>query len=300
VSASRAGGAPSRGARWLCFGAGGQLGRSFAAVAAARGVEAHALARADVDIADATSVARALDRVRPEVVLNCAAMTKVDLCESEAAEAERANALAPALLARACRGRALLVHLSTEYVFSGEACRPIPEDAPTEPLSVYGRTKLAGETAVREAGGEHLLVRTQWVFGPGPNFVRTILAAAARGQALTVVEDQLGRPTWSAALARAILGAVEAGARGTLHLACEGIASWCDFARAIVAEGARRGLAPEVPVRPIATRELARPAARPAYGVLSLERARKLGLELPHWQEALAAYLDCEREKRDA
>jgi dTDP-4-dehydrorhamnose reductase len=266
-------------------------------VAGERGLDVHGSA---LRIEDPLQVERELARVAPDVVLNCAAFTKVDLCETEVALAERTNAEAPALLARACRGRALLVHLSTEYVFSGEAWRPLPEDAPTDPLSVYGRTKLAGEEAVRSSGADHLVVRTQWLFGPGANFVRTILAAAAQGQPLRVVEDQLGRPTWSGALARAILGAVEAGARGTLHLACEGIASWCDFARAIVGEGARRGLSPAVPVQPIATGELARAAVRPAYGVLSLERARKLGVVLPHWQQALADYLDCEREGRDA
>jgi dTDP-4-dehydrorhamnose reductase len=285
-------------ARWLVFGAAGQLGRSFLAVAEGLRVDAHASA---VRIDDPAGVEREIRRVAPQVVLNCAAFTKVDLCESRPDDAERANATGAGVAADACASAgALLVHLSTDYVFRGDACVPIPEDAPTDPQSVYGKTKLAGEGAVRASGADHLVVRTQWVFGPGANFVRTILAAAARGEPLSVVEDQLGRPTWSGALARAILGAVEAGARGTLHLACEGIASWCDFARAIVGEGARRGLSPLVPVRAIATRELVRPAARPAYGVLSLERARKLGLELPHWQQALADYLDCEREKRDA
>ncbi len=285
------------GLRWLVTGPAGQLGRSFLALAGDARVTALG---SDVRVHDAEAVEREIRRTAPDVVLNCAAFTRVDLCEREQDEAERSNARGPEILAAVCRGRALLVHLSTEYVFSGEASRPIPEDAPTGPLSAYGRSKLAGEEAVRRSGAEHLIVRTQWLFGPGANFVRTILGAAARGQPLSVVEDQLGRPTWSGALARAILGAVEAGARGTLHLACEGIASWCDFARAIVAEGARRGLAPEVPVRPITTRELERPAARPAYGVLSLERARGLGLELPHWQQALATYLDRERERSDA
>lgn len=284
--------------RWLVTGAAGQLGRSFAALARAEGLEVAALARAALDVGDAAGIERALAEHRPDVVLNCAAFTKVDLCESRPDEARRANAEAPGLLALACAGRALLVHLSTDFVFAGDASRPIPEDAPPRPLSVYGKSKLAGERAVAAAGGEHLVVRTQWVFGPGPNFVRTILAAAGRGAPLDVVEDQLGRPTWSGPLATAILAAVRAGARGTLHLACEGVTSWFDFAREIVRRGARLGMAPEVEVRPIATAGYPRPAARPAYGVLGLERARKLGVGLPHWSDALDRYLACERAGR--
>jgi dTDP-4-dehydrorhamnose reductase len=281
-------------------GAGGQLGRAALALAAAHGIHAIGVARADLDIADPEAVKAALEDAQPDVVLNCAAFTAVDRCESEPAAAERANARGPAVLAAACAGGPLLVHVSTDYVFDGRACTPIPEEAPTAPATAYGRSKLAGERAVAEAEGEHLIVRTQWVFGPGPNFVRTILRAAAQGGPLRVVEDQLGRPTWTTALARAIFRAVEIGARGPLHLTCEGMASWFDFARAIVDEGARRGLHPPVEVHAIPTREMPRPASRPAYGVLGLERARGLGLVLPHWREALEGYLDAEREGRDA
>jgi len=288
--------APSR---WLVTGAGGQLGRAVLALAPAQGVTPIGVTRAELDVGDAGAVKRALDERQPDVVLNCAAFTAVDRCESEAAEAERANALAPALLAQACRGGPLLVHLSTDYVFDGGASQPVGEDAPTRPLSVYGRTKLRGEEAVRAAAGEHLIVRTQWLFGAGANFVRTILGAAAKGE-LRVVEDQIGRPTWSASLARGIFAAVDAGARGTLHLANEGVASWFDFAREIAEQGAQRGLCPAVAVRPIPTSEMPRPATRPAYGVLGLTRARSLGIAPPHWREALTRYLDAERDGRDA
>jgi dTDP-4-dehydrorhamnose reductase len=281
--------------RWLVTGANGLLGRSFAALATSERLEVVALPRAALDVADPGAVDRALAAHAPEVVLNCAAFTKVDLAESQPEEARRANAEAPALLARACKGRALLVHLSTEYVFRGDASRPIPEDAPTHPLSSYGQSKLAGERAVAASGCEHLIVRTQWLFGPGPNFVRTILAAAGRGAPLSVVEDQLGRPTWSGTLATAILAGVRSGARGTLHLACEGVASWFDFAREIVRRGARLGLAPQVEVRPISSAQYPRTAVRPAYAVLGLERARKLGLPLEHWSDALDRYLELER-----
>jgi len=286
--------------RWLVTGAGGQLGRAALALAPELGVTAVALTRAELDVADASAVKRALDELRPDVVLNCAAFTAVDRCENEPALAERGNAEAPGVLARACRGQALLVHLSTDYVFDGSASRPIPEDAPVGPLSVYGRSKLAGEENVRAAGGQHLIVRTQWVFGAGANFVRTILRAAANGAPLRVVEDQLGRPTWTHSLARGIFAAVSANARGVLHLTNEGIASFFELAREVCAEGARRGLCPKVEVTPIPTSEMPRPATRPAYGVLGLARARALGIRAPHWRDALVQYLDAEREGRDA
>jgi dTDP-4-dehydrorhamnose reductase len=270
------------------------------AVAGVRGWPGKALSRAELDVADPVAVARALERVRPDVLVNCAAFTQVDLCEERPEEAQRVNALGPGILARACRDRALLVHVSTEYVFPGRTPIPIPEEADPEPLSEYGRSKLAGERAVRDAGGDHLIARTQWVFGPGRNFVRNIQAAAREGRPLRVVEDQLGRPTWTGALARAILDALEAGARGTLHLACEGIASWYDLAVAAVKAGARRGSNSEVRVEAISSAEMPRPAVRPAYAVLGLERARKLGIELPHWREALEAYLDAEEKQADA
>jgi dTDP-4-dehydrorhamnose reductase len=287
------------GARWLLTGAAGQVGRSLSAFLPQAGIEVIALGSSQLDVSDAGAVEAALARVEPDALINCAALTQVDACETREVDALRINARAPGELARACRGRCLLVHLSTDYVFDGLGSSPLAEEAPTAPASVYGRTKLAGEEAVRAAGGEHLVVRTQWVFGPGANFVRTMLRAAREGRELRVVDDQFGRPTWSASLASAIHAALARGARGTLHLACEGTASWYDLAVAAIELGARRGLCPEVPVRAIPTREMPRPAARPAFGVLALERARSLGLELPHWRSALGAYLDAEREGRD-
>lgn len=287
-------------ARWLVTGAEGQLGRSMRAVAPRLGIETVVRSRAELDVTDAAAIEKALDTARPNVVLNCAAFSHVDACETQPGVARQINALGPELLARACRGRSLLAHVSTDYVFSGRGREPIPEDAPAEPLCAYGRTKLLGEQAVRGSGCEHLIVRTQWLFGPGRNFVRTILAAAGRGEALRVVDDQFGRPTWTGALGGALIEAADLGARGTLHLACEGEATWHEFATRIVEEGARRGLCPRVEVRAVSTREFPRPASRPAYGVLALDRARSLGLRLPQWPEALVDYLKAEEEKRDA
>jgi dTDP-4-dehydrorhamnose reductase len=280
--------------RWLVTGSAGQLGQSLLEVAASRGIEVTGFCRANLDITNSAQLDAALDEVAPSVVVNAAAFTKVDLCEEQAEEAHRINARAAGDLARACKGRALLVQVSTEYVFPGSAPLLIPEDAPTEPLSVYGRSKLAGEEAVAESGCEHLIVRTQWLFGAGANFVRTMLRLAASEPLLRVVEDQLGRPTATRALAEGIVEATRVGLRGPLHLACDGICSWYDFAREIVAEGARRGLNPQVPVEPIQTQDMPRPATRPAFAALDLRRARSHGIVLPHWRVALRDYLDAE------
>jgi dTDP-4-dehydrorhamnose reductase len=286
--------------RWLVTGAAGQLGQSVLALAAEYEIEASAYPRAELDIGDAAAVARSIEETCPDVVLNCAAYTKVDLCEAQPDEAARANELGPRLLAEACKAGPLLVHMSTDYIFDGETSRPLLEDAPANPLGVYGRSKLGGEEAVRASGADYLIVRSQWLFGPGPNFVRMIVDRAAEGRELRVVEDQVGRPTWTRPLAAAIFQAVKRGARQELHLACDGVASWYDLAREAVLGAAKRGLCPEVPVRPIPSREMPRPAARPAYAVLGLERARELGIGLPHWREALSDYLDREAARDHA
>ena len=148
---------------------------------------------------------------------------------------------------------------------------------------------------MRGSGAEHLVVRTQWVYGSGPNFVRTILTLANKNPVLRVVDDQIGRPTWAVSLTRMIFAAVRSGARGTLHLANEGITSWFEFATAVVEEGERFGLCPRVPVEPISTSQMPRPAKRPAYGALSLELAHSLGIELPRWREVLPQYLEAEK-----
>ncbi|MFQ5514752.1 MAG: dTDP-4-dehydrorhamnose reductase [Myxococcota bacterium] len=281
-------------------GAAGQLGRSLIRLAPEHGVEAVGRTHAELDIADPEAVSRALDALQVDGVINAAAFTQVDRCEETPEEAMRVNAEGPAVLARALAGVAPLIHISTEYVFAGKTNRPVRENQVAKPLSVYGWSKLVGEEAVREQGGAHLIVRSQWLFGPGTNFVRTILGAALREPCLWVVEDQIGRPTWTDELAGAILRAASAGIRGTLHLACEGIASWYDLAAAAVAEGVRRGWVPPVEVQPIRSADLRRPARRPTYAVLGLDRARGLGLRLRHWREALTSYLDARKEAWDA
>jgi dTDP-4-dehydrorhamnose reductase len=281
--------------RWVVTGARGQLGACL--VARLQASETHRLvggfAREDLDVGDAAAVARVLRDARPDVVVNAAAMTQVDRCESEPALAERANAIAPASLAEACRALdAQLVHVSTDYVFDGRGTRPYTETDPVAPRSAYGRTKLAGEQRVLAALPGALVVRTAWVFGPGSNFVRTILLAAARalrgdGPALRVVDDQRGSPTYADDLAGALIGLVEADGAGIYHVANAGIATWWDLARAAIDEWGH----PELPIARVSTQEFPRPAPRPAWSVLDTGRAERLGVRMRPWREALRAYL---------
>lgn len=282
--------------RWLVTGARGQLGTALVGWLRDRD-EPVAGHDARLDVTDAAAVEAALDGAPggpPDWVVNAAAFTHVDRCESEPERADAVNARAPAHLAQACRQRgAGLVHVSTDYVFAGDADRPYTEDDPTGPRSVYGRTKLAGERAVLAADPGFLVVRTSWVFGRGRNFVASVLAQAREragrpGAALRVVDDQHGRPTRAADLARGLVGLVEAGGRGLYHLANQGEATWWDVARAALDHAGLEG----VPVERIRTGDLDLPAPRPRYSVLDCGKAAALGVRLPHWREALAAHLD--------
>jgi dTDP-4-dehydrorhamnose reductase len=255
-----------------------------------------AFGHGDADFAEPQGLASLPDRCSrpPDVWINAAAFTAVDRCESEEALALRVNAESPGLLAEACRERGVrFVQVSTDFVFDGRARRPYNEDDPPHPLGAYGRTKLAGERSVLASHPEALVVRTSWVFGPGPNFVRTMLRLAeerASGRAtgpLAVVADQRGRPTYSADLARAILGLVGASASGIVHFANDGEASWWELARAALDAAGYSS----VPIEKIAARDYARAAPTPMYSVLDLGRVRALGIEPRPWRDALADYL---------
>jgi dTDP-4-dehydrorhamnose reductase len=227
------------------------------------------------------------------VVANAAAMTHVDRCEEQPAVAEAANAVAPGLVAEACRkAGAQLVHVSTDYVFDGQGSRPLRESDPTGPRSVYGRTKLEGERCVTAALPDAIVARTAWVFGPGRNFVRTILGLAARhvagqGAGLRVVADQRGSPTYADDLAAALIELVEAGGTGLYHVANAGVATWWDVARAAIDEWGH----PELAIEKLRTEEYPLPAPRPAWSVLDTGRARARGVVMRPWQDALRAYL---------
>ncbi len=277
----------------LVTGGRGQLGRALQVAAASRGIPVTAPDLPELDITDPAAVHAAVRTVRPEAVINCAAYTDVDGAEAEPGRALEVNGIAVGHLAAACtEAGALLVQLSTDYVFSGELSRPYREEDPPAPLGAYGRSKLEGERRAA-ACPDHLVVRTAWLYGVGGrNFVEAIRRQIARGVGeLRVVADQRGSPTYAADLAEAILDLVAAGARGVVHAVNEGFTTWHGFAEAIVEE-----LGAGVPVRPITTAQLHRPAPRPASSALDTSRlAAILGRRMPPWRDALRRYLEAAR-----
>jgi dTDP-4-dehydrorhamnose reductase len=272
--------------RVLVTGAGGQLGLELAAILPERGHETVALSRADLDVTDAGVVEGALEEHVPDFVINAAAYTDVDGCETEEALAYSVNALGPRNLAQACERLGCdLLHVSTNYVFDGEEQRPYePFDAP-RPISAYGRTKLAGEELVKHLTNRWYIVRSAGVYGRGRNFVRTMLRLGAERDVLKVKDDELISPTYARDLAEGIAGIAQTGSYGLYHLTNSGSCSWYEFTREIfdLAEV-------EAEVVPIPGSEYPLPAARPANGVMST-----LGSpELRHWREALVDYLERE------
>jgi dTDP-4-dehydrorhamnose reductase len=257
------------------------------------GHELVGLTRAELDVTDAAAVEDALRRVRPNAALNCAAWTDVDGAETAEDRALAVNATAAGVLARACSAvGARLVHVSTDYVFDGQAARPYVESDPVAPRSAYGRTKLAGEREVLAAGEGHAVVRSSWLFGAGgKNFAATMLRLAAEGRGeVSVVTDQIGCPTFTGHLALALVDLAQrladgpAQAGGLHHCAGSGQCSWNEFAVEIFAQA---GVSCSVAAATSA--EIARPAPRPAWSVLGSERPD--ALVLPSWEDGLAAYL---------
>ena len=299
----------------LLLGANGQLGRSFVEDGglAARGELLVATRdgtlwdgeRAEaVDLA-APGVDALLDRLRPDVIVNAAAYTAVDRAEQEEALALRINGEAVGELGKwAAAHDALVLHYSTDYVFDGSAKMPYPVDAPTCPLGAYGRSKLAGEAALRASGADHLILRTAWVYAPhGHNFLRTMLRLGAEREELRVVADQYGAPTSTAVIVRASLALLDrwlarpgarASLRGTHHVVASGHTSWHGFASAIFDEAHARGLLARVPrVLPIATADYPTPARRPAWSVLdNTGLGQWLASPLPDWREGLREVMD--------
>jgi len=242
----------------------------------------------ELDITSPDSVASAFRRHEPKLVFHCAAMTDVDGCEREPAKAHRANGEGTRLVAEACRkAGALLVYFSTDFVFDGRKNRPYTEEDAPNPLSVYGASKLAGEKHA-QASPEHLIIRTAWLFGPGrENFITKIITRARSGDKITVVDDQLGSPTFTTDLAGGAMALVEKSARGVFHLTNRGSCSRYGFARFIVEKS---GIKAEV--SPSKTVPAAGIAARPEHGVLSLEKYESLtGLPLRPWQDAVADFI---------
>jgi dTDP-4-dehydrorhamnose reductase len=270
--------------RLLVTGAAGMLGRDVVAAAGDAGHDVVALARADLDITDRDAVRAAVLAAQPDAVVNCAAWTDVDGAEAEEAAATAINGAGAGNVAAAA-GDALVVHVSSDFVFDGRARAPYPEDAPTAPQSAYGRSKLAGEHAVAAAAARSAIVRTAWLFGPhGRNFVDTMRRLGAERDEIAVVDDQVGSPTYTGHLAPALVAIAERGLTGILHAAGAGRCSWFDLARATFEEA---GI--DCRVRPQSSADLARPAPRPAFSALA--RTRGDAPVLPPWRDGLRAHL---------
>lgn len=279
----------------LVAGGSGQVGKWVAALG---GSEVATFSSAELDLTNAGLVRDVVSDLKPEWVINCAAHTAVDAAESEPDRANLINATGAENLARTCASLdARLVHLSTDYVFGETAglTEPLGEDHPCAPLSVYGRTKLGGERAVRSTMPQATIVRTAWVYTgparsklelPGSDFVTTMLELEKSHDSLTVVDDQIGSPTFARDLAAGLLELVDsrAGAGRTLHAAGGGRASWCDLARAVFEEVG----ADPARVQPCSTKMFPRPAPRPAFSVLSSKAWEAEGLTpLRHWRSAV-------------
>ena len=278
--------------RLLVTGSRGQLGRALQHAAPKHGHEFFGYDLPELDITEPAVVQAAFASVRPDAVINCAGFTAVDAAEKQEAAALAVNGTGVTNVARAAdEAGALLIHISTDYVFDGKADRPYREGDPAKPISAYGRTKLAGERAT-ELARRHLIVRTAWLFGDGANFVASIRRQLDAGaKTLRVVSDQRGCPTYAVDLADALLRLLTSGAQGVIHAVNAGNATWFEFAQEIV-----RQLGSDVEVVPISTADGARQASRPVSSVLDTSELRRiLGSELPPWQDALGRYLGANR-----
>ena len=247
--------------------------------------------REECDVTRLSECRREIADFGPKTVIHCAAYTAVDRAESETAEAHALNADGTRNVARACREfGSRMVTFGTDYVFDGTLTRPYREEDATNPLSAYGRSKLAAEEALREEGGTYLLVRTQWLYGPGgKNFIRTILEKAREGGTLRVAADQTGCPTFAKDLSLAVLRLLDAGATGIVHFSNGGETTWFGLAGFVLQRAAIRG----AHLVPAATRDLPYPAPRPAYSVLSKEKYRRITGDSPRpWQDAAEESLD--------
>lgn len=286
--------------RWLVTGATGMVGRELVEQLRLRGEDVAAVPRSELDITDQRAVDRAFQETRPAIVVNCAAHTRVDDAEANEALATAVNGSGVEHLAHsATRIGALLVQMSTDFVFDGTKRTPYDVNDRTAPLSAYGRSKLIGEHEAARAG-KHLIVRAAWLFGAnGPNFVEAIRNQIREGsRALRVVNDQRGRPTYTPHLAAAVIRLARAacehqGARGIVHYADSPECTWFDFACAIVEELRASGDVREpVTISPVTSDQFPRPARRPAYSVLSTQRYERLtGAEPQSWRDGLSEYL---------
>ena len=283
-------------------GANGMLARKVIEIAAPADRLIH-LDLPEFDITDRAAVLTKIQEINPDVIINCAAYTQVDKCEEEELVAARVNGDGPGFLAEAAKNcGAILLHISTDYVFSGDSEVPYKEDAPTGPLSAYGRTKLKGEQEIVNSGlDRYFILRTSWLYGPGgPNFVETILRLSSERDELRIVSDQIGSPTYTGDLAQAIFTLLKnsddngKAIFGVYHFSNSGHCSWYEFASEIVAQAKGSGLKVITQsIKPITTDEYPLPAVRPANSVFNKSKYQAMsGDTVPQWQQSLKTFLE--------
>lgn len=273
----------------LVTGGNGQLGRAINEVYKGEAVELINTDSAELDITDNESVMKVVCEKKPDVIINCAAHTAVDKCESDWDNAYKINALGPRNLAIAAKKvGAKLIHVSTDYVFEGNGTRPYTEFDETIPCGAYGKTKLEGEKFVREFADKYFIVRTAWLYGDGKNFVKTMLRLSEEHDTVNVVSDQYGTPTSAMELARMIKHIEPTDNYGVFHGTCEGSCSWADFAAKIFQMAGK-----DTKVNYISTKEYPTPAKRPAYSVLENYMLKlTTDYSFASWEDALKEYID--------
>jgi len=273
----------------LITGANGQLGRELTKQYSGKNVELILTDVADLDITNVQNVYEFVNEKRPDVIINCAAHTAVDKCETDVDNAYKINAIGPRNLAQAATGiGAEIVQVSTDYVFDGEIETELTEFHEVNPQTVYGKTKLEGENVVRNLNPKHYIVRTAWLYGDGNNFVKTMINLSKTNKVLKVVNDQHGTPTSTVDLARVIIKLIEDKNYGLFHCTCKGACTWYDFAKEIF-----RLCNIDVEVIPCTTEEFPRPAKRPAYSVLKNYMLELTTGDITRtWQEAIKEYIE--------
>ena len=282
----------------LLIGSNGQLGKELQKILPSYG-NLISVERPTVDLAQPDTLRNVIRSNQPQIIINAAAYTAVDKAESEPELASAINAIAPLIIAQESQNLgAFLIHISTDYVFDGNGCSPYQETDATNPLSIYGKTKLAGEEAIRQTCDHHLILRTAWVYGTfgKSNFVKTILRLGAERQEIRVVADQIGSPTWAQDIATVIaqmIPQLTPEVSGTYHYTNSGVASWYDFAVAIFEEAQQLNFPLKVEnIVPITTAEYPTPARRPAYSVLACGKiSTTIGTYPPHWRQRLRQML---------
>ncbi len=282
----------------LLIGSNGQVGRELQRILQIEG-DLIAVGRPTVDLAQPDTLRSVIRENHPQIIINAAAYTAVDKAESEPELAKAINGIAPKIIAEeAEKSGAFLIHLSTDYVFDGNSSRPYQETDSTNPLSVYGETKLVGEQAIQNSCAHHFILRTAWVYGTfgKSNFVKTMLRLGAEREEIRVVADQIGSPTWAKDIADAIariLPQIAPEIAGIYHYTNSGVASWYDFAVTIFEEARQVGFPLKVQrIIPITTAEYPTPARRPSYSVLSCAKISTVSENYPpHWRQALRQML---------